>query len=435
MYLAEVGGLEGHVEVFYIDASRSETGRTAFAKPATNKNYDDACMAGKVTPPNGSTIHRPRSKLPKWECAGHEQTQETAIHDLPDTLRPRFFLVWTHPNTTVNAEPKLIYASLITSFDPTGSRATVTVTFSASLSSRATQDWHDSSYNIAATAHQADRACFWKACRGDVSELVASVAPLSMSEVVVIEARSSSKKKRSVVWKFFDRSCAASSKCLMCGALLKTPTNTTTPLLSHLQRYLGVRKEYESATSTAEQRNTLKFKEASMMPVFKPRLSSQSVRTRSLTKKIGCFIATGLHNHTVVEEPAFLELMKCAVPEYNVPSRTTFSRTVVPEMYDAARYALHTLLHRVLRKGLGCIAITTDGWTPRAGDSYVSVKCHVLSEDFVPYSFVLACRCVRERHTAENQRSLIEGVFEEWGIPPAVQGQDCKILPRAQLAK
>ncbi|KAG0418291.1 hypothetical protein HPB47_004975 [Ixodes persulcatus] len=80
-----------------------------------------------------------------------------------------------------------------------------------------------------------------------------------------------------------------------------------------------------------------KSKNASMMPAFKPRQSNQSVRARALTKKIGCFIAAGLHSYPVIEEPAFLELMKCAVPEYNVPSGTTFLRTVVSEMYDAAR--------------------------------------------------------------------------------------------------
>ncbi|KAG0421969.1 hypothetical protein HPB47_002183 [Ixodes persulcatus] len=168
-------------------------------------------------------------------------------------------------------------------------------------------------------------------------------------------------RKRSGVWKFFDRSRAASSKCLLCGAILKTPTNTTTPLLNHLKRHPGTRKEYESAAATAEQRNAPKSKKASMMLAFKPRLTNQSVGARAQTKKIGCFSATGLHSYTVVEELTFLELMKWAVPENHVPSRTTFSRTIVPEMYDAARYALHTLLHSVLRKDVGCIAITTDG--------------------------------------------------------------------------
>ncbi|KAG0421190.1 hypothetical protein HPB47_002913, partial [Ixodes persulcatus] len=74
------------------------------------------------------------------------------------------------------------------------------------------------------------------------------------------------------------------------------------------------RKEYESAAAAAEQRNAPKFKDESMMAGFEPRLSNQSVRARALTKKIGCFIATGLNSYTVVGEPAFLELMKCAVP-------------------------------------------------------------------------------------------------------------------------
>ncbi|KAG0442655.1 hypothetical protein HPB47_015647, partial [Ixodes persulcatus] len=93
--------------------------------------------------------------------------------------------------------------------------------------------------------------------------------------------------------------------CLVCGAILKTPTNTTTPLLNHLKRHAGARKEYEGAAAVAEQRNAPKSKNASVMPAFKPRLSDQSVRARALTKKIGCFIATGLHSDTVVEEPAF----------------------------------------------------------------------------------------------------------------------------------
>ncbi|KAG0421224.1 hypothetical protein HPB47_002879 [Ixodes persulcatus] len=116
-----------------------------------------------------------------------------------------------------------------------------------------------------------------------------------MSEVEVIEAGSSSNRKRSGVWKFFNRSCAALLICLVCGTILKTSTNTTTPF----------------AAATAEQRNPPKSKKASMMPDFKPRLTNQSVRARGQTKKNGCFSATGLHSYTVIEELTFLVLMKC----------------------------------------------------------------------------------------------------------------------------
>ncbi|KAH6937999.1 hypothetical protein HPB50_006091 [Hyalomma asiaticum] len=44
-------------------------------------------------------------------------------------------------------------------------------------------------------------------------------------------------------------------------------------------------------------------------------------------------MAAGLHSYSIVEEPGFLSLMHAAVPEYKVPSRTTFSRSVMPELY------------------------------------------------------------------------------------------------------
>ncbi|KAG0415942.1 hypothetical protein HPB47_006884, partial [Ixodes persulcatus] len=166
-----------------------------------------------------------------------------------------------------------------------------------------------------------------------------------------------------------------------CACVVRVPTTTPTPRDIDPSKRCSASK---NAAAAAEQRSAPKFKDASLMSDFRPRLSSQSVRARVLTKKIGHFIATGLHSYTVLEEPAFRELMKCAVPEYNVPSRTTLSRTVVPEMYDAAKYSLRALLHSVLREDVRCIANTTDGLASRAGDSYVQVTCHVLSEGFVP---------------------------------------------------
>lgn len=132
--------------------------------------------------------------------------------------------------------------------------------------------------------------------------------------------------------------------------------------------------------------------------------------------KIGSFIASGLHSFSIVEERGFIALMKCAVPNFTVPSRTTSSRSVVPELYSATRHAVHEKLQSILKTCAASIAITTDGWTSRAGDSFVAVTCHVLSEEFEPHNFVLACRSLRESHTASNLRSLLQGIFMDWGI-------------------
>jgi hypothetical protein len=39
----------------------------------------------------------------------------------------------------------------------------------------------------------------------------------------------------------------------------------------------------------------------------------------------------------IVERPGFLRLMKVAVPHDNVPSRTLFSKTEIPNLYNQVK--------------------------------------------------------------------------------------------------
>lgn len=234
------------------------------------------------------------------------------------------------------------------------------------------------------------------------------------------EQETTPRKQQSSVWSFFDRTGTGSSKCHTCGCVLMTPTSTTTPLINHLKRHPAAHKEYSSriaaTTTTPASKNAGSRQTTSLCTGFLPQLSANSTRSRELAMKIGSFIASGLHSFSIVEERGFVALMKCAVPNFTVPSRTTFSRSVVPELYSATRHAVYEKLQSILRTCAASIAITTNGWTSRAGDSFVAVTCHVLSEEFEPHNFVLACRSLRESHTASNLRSLLQGIFMDWGI-------------------
>ncbi|KAH7939390.1 hypothetical protein HPB52_011699 [Rhipicephalus sanguineus] len=87
--------------------------------------------------------------------------------------------------------------------------------------------------------------------------------------------------------------------------------------------------------------------------------------------------------HCVVEEPSFTETMCCAIPEYVVPSRKTFSRTVIPNLYVAKKDELKKCVRAVFDDGgTECFTLTMDGWTSRAGGSYVSVTAHMMDRDF-----------------------------------------------------
>ncbi|KAH7945015.1 hypothetical protein HPB49_004755 [Dermacentor silvarum] len=56
-----------------------------------------------------------------------------------------------------------------------------------------------------------------------------------------------------------------------------------------------------------------------------------------MTKIIARFVARGMHLYNVVEEPSFLDMMKFAMPDYAVLSRTTFSRAIIPDLYASSK--------------------------------------------------------------------------------------------------
>ncbi|KAH7986021.1 hypothetical protein HPB52_025261 [Rhipicephalus sanguineus] len=127
------------------------------------------------------------------------------------------------------------------------------------------------------------------------------------------------------------------------GTSAPSQPGTTTTLVNHLKRHPDPFKQFEklraaecskkasgpkktTATKTADA-------SAASCSYFKPTLKGDSQRAKMLTTKVAQFMAAGLHSYSIVEEPGFLSLMHAAVPEYKVPSRTTFSRSVIPDLY------------------------------------------------------------------------------------------------------
>ena len=61
---------------------------------------------------------------------------------------------------------------------------------------------------------------------------------------------------------------------------------------------------------------------------------------------------------------------------------------------------------------LQCLTLTTDGWTSRAGDSYLSVTAHFINETYKRQLVVLDTFPSCERHTAYNLLSNILGILD-----------------------
>lgn len=62
------------------------------------------------------------------------------------------------------------------------------------------------------------------------------------------------------------------------------------------------------------------------------------------------------------------------------------------------------------------MTLSTDGWTSRIQDHYITVNAHYLTEMWQPVTVNLTTEVMRDRETADNVGSRLEEVAEEWGI-------------------
>ncbi|KAH6945643.1 hypothetical protein HPB50_009392 [Hyalomma asiaticum] len=63
------------------------------------------------------------------------------------------------------------------------------------------------------------------------------------------------RRQRSAIWKHFVKTSSSSAHCKTCGAILQTPTGTTSPLVNHLKQHPTAMKEYRMTASGASEKD------------------------------------------------------------------------------------------------------------------------------------------------------------------------------------
>lgn len=144
-------------------------------------------------------------------------------------------------------------------------------------------------------------------------------------------------------------------------------------------------------------------------------------RTELLPEKrvraLNNMVALDLQPYSIVEDRGFKELLTEAVPNYRLPSRCTLSRVFVPRMYDDTRKRVKAELHSAFEGGTAAVAFTSDMWTSRANESYVSFTCHLLTPKFTMKRFTLNTRHMAASHSAVNIATILDEMCHEWEIP------------------
>lgn len=126
-----------------------------------------------------------------------------------------------------------------------------------------------------------------------------------------------------------------------------------------------------------------------MMAVGGARCVSQA----TVDKHVIHLICEGQQPFSVVEQPAFKELVTTLHPQCKVISRPT----VRSRIHEAANHMKKTVMAHLGR--VNYVATTTDCWTALQR-SYIGVTCHWIDEEtLVRRSAALACKRLRGSHT------------------------------------
>ena len=138
-------------------------------------------------------------------------------------------------------------------------------------------------------------------------------------------------------------------------------------------------------------------------------LSHSTTRWKKLTEAVCYYIAKDMLPLDTVSSEGFLHMIKEFEPRYNPPGRKALTTNYLPSLYQQE-------MDRV-KASLGdatSFAVTTDIWSSRANDSYISYTFHYIVDDghdFIMKSHLLEVHEFPDSHTGENIMVELDEVF------------------------
>ncbi|XP_067281156.1 E3 SUMO-protein ligase ZBED1-like [Pseudorasbora parva] len=112
-----------------------------------------------------------------------------------------------------------------------------------------------------------------------------------------------------------------------------------------------------------------------------------------------------------VSRDGFVSLINKLDRRYQMPSRNYFSQVAIPQMYDTCVKTVSTELRQV-----EFYASTTDLWSSRTTEPYMSFTVHFLTQDFELKARCLGVVYFPESHTSENIAHGLREVLASWNL-------------------
>ncbi|XP_029840411.2 zinc finger BED domain-containing protein 4-like [Ixodes scapularis] len=138
-------------------------------------------------------------------------------------------------------------------------------------------------------------------------------------------------------------------------------------------------------------------------------------------KQLAEYIAKSMKPFSMVEDPAFIDFMRFCVPKWNIPSRGYFANSAIPALETVIAEALKVQL----KECVGEVHLTTDIWSSRQVNDFMSVTAHWIAPDskgsLTRNNAVLDMSGFGQQHTAYNIGKKLGDVIETWLVPLGVK--------------
>lgn len=215
-------------------------------------------------------------------------------------------------------------------------------------------------------------------------------------------------RKSSAVWDLgFEKTGDGFATCTRCNPPKDFAYHGgTTNLRNHLQDVHKV---------SVNQADDSKIKKGAggIASFFKPAKLAPA-RAASCDDKIVEFVCRDLRPIAVVTGAGFRSLINFLEPAYRVPSATQVTK-LIQRKHDVGLKLLSEKLTPVR-----AVALTTDLWTSRRTEGYITVTVHFISDSWQLQSGVLTTCKFSERHTAENIAAKLNSEIARFGLQDKV---------------
>ena len=130
----------------------------------------------------------------------------------------------------------------------------------------------------------------------------------------------------------------------------------------------------------------------------------------NINKRLAEMCALDFRPISIVNGEGFKRFVQALNPNYSIPSHTTI-RNYVHRSYVEAKQQIKSIISKA-----PSVSLTTDLWTSHATQSYITVTCHYLLDDWTLSSQVLATKHVTERHTGANIAEEVRSIIDDYSL-------------------